>query len=148
MQAAKTYLEQVAKPLLPGRRIGLMHGRLSQGKAEVMAAFSAGELDVLVSTTVIEVGVDVPRAGGDGHRERRAVRPVSPAPAAGPGGPGRRAAVCILISDHEGEAVRDRLRFCATPPMVFRWPSTIWITAARRFLRQPPAWPPAHAADR
>jgi ATP-dependent DNA helicase RecG len=48
---------------LSGLRIGLMHGRLpSDEKDAVMAAFRAGELDVLVCTTVIEVGVDVPNA--------------------------------------------------------------------------------------
>ncbi|MGD9870874.1 MAG: ATP-dependent DNA helicase RecG [Thauera sp.] len=48
---------------LPELRIGLVHGRLKNAeKSATMAAFSAGELDVLVSTTVIEVGVDVPNA--------------------------------------------------------------------------------------
>lgn len=48
---------------LAGLRIGLMHGRLTaEEKDAVMAAFRAGELDVLVCTTVIEVGVDVPNA--------------------------------------------------------------------------------------
>jgi ATP-dependent DNA helicase RecG len=49
--------------VLEGLRVGLVHGRLAPGlKAQNMAAFSAGELDVLVATTVIEVGVDVPNA--------------------------------------------------------------------------------------
>jgi ATP-dependent DNA helicase RecG len=48
---------------LPGVRIGLVHGRIkAQERAPVMAAFKAGELDLLVATTVIEVGVDVPNA--------------------------------------------------------------------------------------
>jgi len=48
---------------LPEHRVGLLHGRMSGAKkAEVMQSFSAGELDVLVATTVIEVGVDVPNA--------------------------------------------------------------------------------------
>lgn len=48
---------------LPGLRIGLVHGRLKAAqKAQVMAAFKAGELDLLVATTVIEVGVDVANA--------------------------------------------------------------------------------------
>ena len=49
---------------LPGIRIGLVHGRMkSDAKEEVMAAFKRGEIDLLVATTVIEVGVDVPNAG-------------------------------------------------------------------------------------
>lgn len=52
-------LEQALAPL----RVGLIHGRLaSTEKAEVMEAFRSGNLDVLVATTVIEVGVDVPNA--------------------------------------------------------------------------------------
>jgi ATP-dependent DNA helicase RecG len=48
---------------LAGLRLGLMHGRLStEDKDAVMAAFRAGDIDVLVCTTVIEVGVDVPNA--------------------------------------------------------------------------------------
>ena len=48
---------------LEGVRVGLVHGRLKASeKAQVMAAFAAGELDLLVATTVIEVGVDVPNA--------------------------------------------------------------------------------------
>jgi len=48
---------------LAGLRIGQLHGRLpAEAKDGVMAAFAAGELDVLVATTVIEVGVDVPNA--------------------------------------------------------------------------------------
>ena len=48
---------------LSGLRLGLMHGRLSaEEKDAVMAAFRAGQIDVLVCTTVIEVGVDVPNA--------------------------------------------------------------------------------------
>lgn len=50
-------------PVLKGARIGLMHGRLpSEDKAAVMEAFASSELDILVSTTVIEVGVNVPNA--------------------------------------------------------------------------------------
>src|SRR5207237_166767 len=48
---------------LPRARVGVVHGRLDNGERDrVMRAFKAGELDVLVATTVIEVGVDVPAA--------------------------------------------------------------------------------------
>jgi ATP-dependent DNA helicase RecG len=49
--------------LLPALRVGLVHGRLGAAEREtVMAAFAAGDLDLLVATTVVEVGVDVPNA--------------------------------------------------------------------------------------
>ena len=52
-----------ANPLLAGRRIRALHGRMTgEEKDDVMAAFAAGAIDVLVATTVIEVGVDVPNA--------------------------------------------------------------------------------------
>jgi len=64
MAAAETIAKNlIAMPVFSNVRIGLMHGRMSsEDKASAMAKFSAGELDVLVSTTVIEVGVDVPNA--------------------------------------------------------------------------------------
>ncbi|WP_459292250.1 ATP-dependent DNA helicase RecG [Arthrobacter monumenti] len=50
-------------PALAGTRIGILHGRLdAEEKTTTMAAFNAGEIDMLISTTVIEVGVDVPNA--------------------------------------------------------------------------------------
>ena len=57
-------LERLASmPVLAGARIRGLHGRLATDeKDEIMRAFAAGEIDVLVSTTVIEVGVDVPNA--------------------------------------------------------------------------------------
>jgi ATP-dependent DNA helicase RecG len=53
----------IVREELPGRRVEIVHGRLSgDEKDTVMRAFAAGEIDVLVATTVIEVGVDVPNA--------------------------------------------------------------------------------------
>ncbi|PCM43114.1 ATP-dependent DNA helicase RecG [Marinobacter sp. ANT_B65] len=61
-QAAEV-TEQELTERLPGLKIGLVHGRLkSAEKASVMDQFKRGELDLLVATTVIEVGVDVPNA--------------------------------------------------------------------------------------
>jgi ATP-dependent DNA helicase RecG len=58
-----TLFEQLHRGPLSGLRLGLMHGRLSaEEKDAVMAGFRVGEIDVLVCTTVIEVGVDVPNA--------------------------------------------------------------------------------------
>ncbi len=61
-QAAQTTWEQLTASL-PGLRVGLVHGRMKAGdKQATMLAFKRGELDLLVATTVIEVGVDVPNA--------------------------------------------------------------------------------------
>ena len=61
-ESAETTWQRL-KAQLPGRRIGLVHGRMnSEEKARVMAAFKAGDHELLVATTVIEVGVDVPNA--------------------------------------------------------------------------------------
>jgi ATP-dependent DNA helicase RecG len=55
--------ELAANPVLSGVRIAMLHGRLPVDERDAtMRAFAAGEVDVLVSTTVIEVGVDVPNA--------------------------------------------------------------------------------------
>lgn len=61
--ATEVFAALKKNPALSGLRLGLMHGRLSQDdKQRVMASFSAGEIDVLVATTVIEVGVNIPNA--------------------------------------------------------------------------------------
>jgi ATP-dependent DNA helicase RecG len=62
LKAAKEFAERLIAELAP-LRVGLVHGRLKgPEKDAVMSAFAAGEIDVLVATTVIEVGVDVPNA--------------------------------------------------------------------------------------
>lgn len=62
-QAAETTAQQL-QTALPGIRIGLVHGRMKTAeKDQVMQAFKQGQCDLLVATTVIEVGVDVPNAG-------------------------------------------------------------------------------------
>lgn len=63
LRAATAMAEQLQREVLPEFRVGLLHGRLkSDQKEHIMRAFSTGDLEVLVSTTVIEVGVDVPNA--------------------------------------------------------------------------------------
>jgi ATP-dependent DNA helicase RecG len=62
-RAAEVEAERLRRSELSGYRVGLLHGRLRPAeRRELMAAFNARELDVLVATTVIEVGVDVPNA--------------------------------------------------------------------------------------
>jgi ATP-dependent DNA helicase RecG len=62
-RAAEREAERLRRGELKGYRVGLLHGRLKPAeRRELMASFKARELDVLVATTVIEVGVDVPNA--------------------------------------------------------------------------------------
>jgi ATP-dependent DNA helicase RecG len=63
LKAAMVEYERLQKVVFPKLRVGLLHGRMrSDEKDAVMEAFRRGELQILVSTTVIEVGVDVPNA--------------------------------------------------------------------------------------
>jgi ATP-dependent DNA helicase RecG len=63
LKAATEMADHLAQDVFPTHRVALLHGRLKpDAKERVMGAFSRGEFDLLVSTTVIEVGVDVPNA--------------------------------------------------------------------------------------
>ena len=63
LKAAETWAETLQKTVFPDLRVSLLHGQMKGGeKEEIMASFAAGGADVLVATTVIEVGVDVPNA--------------------------------------------------------------------------------------
>ena len=112
----KTYYEQTAKALLPDRRVGLMHGKLKpKEKAAVMEDFRAGRLDALVSTTVIEVGVDVPNATVMviENAERYGLSALHQL--RGRVGRGAAESWCFLVSDNTAPAVQNRLRFlCST----------------------------------
>ncbi|MBU1878448.1 MAG: ATP-dependent DNA helicase RecG, partial [Chloroflexi bacterium] len=62
-KAAVEEYERLQKDVFPDLRLGLLHGRLKSAEKEaVMGAFRDGELDILVSTSVVEVGIDVPNA--------------------------------------------------------------------------------------
>jgi ATP-dependent DNA helicase RecG len=62
-KAATTEYERLSKEVFPDLRLGLLHGQMhADDKEEVMRHFRAGELDILVSTSVVEVGIDIPRA--------------------------------------------------------------------------------------
>lgn len=97
---------------LPDLSIGLVHGRMKAAeKAAVMAAFSAGDLDVLVATTVIEVGVDVPNASlmVIEHAERMGLAQLHQL--RGRVGRGAAASTCVLLfSEPLSELAKARLK--------------------------------------
>ena len=116
LNAVKSYYEDIAKALLPDRRVGLMHGKLKpKEKAAVMDDFKAGQLDALVSTTVIEVGVDVPNATVMviENAERYGLSALHQL--RGRVGRGAAESWCFLVSDNTAESVQKRLKFlCST----------------------------------
>jgi ATP-dependent DNA helicase RecG len=108
--ASATAEHQRLSGLLSGLRVGLIHGQLRPGDKEAaMSAFRAGETDVLVSTTVIEVGIDVPNAtvmvieDADrfGLSQLHQLR--------GRVGRGRHPGKCLLISDATNDDAVERL---------------------------------------
>ena len=116
LNAVKSYYEDIAKAYLPDRRVGLMHGKLKpKEKAEVMDDFKSGRLDALVSTTVIEVGVDVPNATVMviENAERYGLSALHQL--RGRVGRGAAESWCFLVSDNASDSVQKRLRFlCST----------------------------------
>ena len=112
----------LAEGPLRGLRIGVLHGKLpSDEKDAVMRAFAGGDLDVLVATTVIEVGVDVPNAtvmiimDADrfGVSQLHQLR--------GRVGRGSAAGICLLVTESvEGTAARERLDAVAATTDGFR----------------------------
>ena len=63
LKAATEMADHLAQDVFPEFRIGLLHGRMkADAKERVMSAFAAGQFQILVSTTVVEVGIDVPNA--------------------------------------------------------------------------------------
>ena len=97
--------------MFPDLRLSLVHGKLKdKEKDAVMTAFAAGEADILVSTTVIEVGVDVPNAAAIvvENAERFGLSQLHQL--RGRVGRGSHQSYCILISDNRNEETRARLK--------------------------------------
>jgi ATP-dependent DNA helicase RecG len=111
LTAASRMYEQT-RALLPELRLGLLHGQLPPAeKTAVMRAFAAGAIDVLVATTVIEVGVDVPRASlmVVEHAQRFGLAQLHQL--RGRIGRGAAKSFCVLLYDEPlSEAARERLR--------------------------------------
>ena len=108
--AEESHAELIAA--LPELRIGLVHGRMkAEEKAAVMAAFKGGELHLLVATTVIEVGVDVPNAAlmVIEHAERYGLAQLHQL--RGRVGRGARESACLLLyGDPLSETAKQRLK--------------------------------------
>ena len=105
VSALATFESLQGNPVLAGVRIGLLHGRLpADEKDATMRAFAAGDIDVLVATTVVEVGVDVPNATGMvvldadwfGVSQLHQLR--------GRVGRGEHPGVCLLVTEAEPES--------------------------------------------
>ena len=111
LRDVKTYAKEISEGVFKDYQVGLLHGKLSaDSKEKVMKKFKAKELDMLVSTTVVEVGVDVPNAAvmvienadrfglSQLHQLRGRV------------GRGKHKSTCILITDNPTEEVVQRLK--------------------------------------
>jgi ATP-dependent DNA helicase RecG len=110
-RAASQEYERLSKEVFPQLRLGLLHGRLPAAEKEaVLQAFRRGELDILVATTVIEVGIDIPNAsvmvieGADrfGLAQMHQLR--------GRVGRGAEQSFCLLLSDDPSASARQRLK--------------------------------------
>jgi ATP-dependent DNA helicase RecG len=109
--ATAAYEELASNPVLAGTRLGLLHGRLkSTEKQAMLDAFRAGAVDALVTTTVIEVGIDVPNATVMviEHPERFGLSQLHQL--RGRVGRGAETSYCILIEEAAGGPSHERLR--------------------------------------
>lgn len=109
--SAKEYADNLAKNEFVGYSVGLLHGKMKPAeKDKVMQSFADGETQILVSTTVVEVGVDVPNAtvmlieNADrfGLSQLHQLR--------GRVGRGKNKSYCILVSDNKSDSSRERLQ--------------------------------------
>ena len=110
LRSATEEYERLSAEVFQHRRVGLIHGqRSSAEKDEVMRAFLAGDLDVLVATTVIEVGIDVPNASVMvvEHAERFGLSQLHQL--RGRVGRGSAKSYCVLIAE-PGEVAAERLK--------------------------------------
>src|SRR5437016_5450479 len=110
-KAAQKEYEHLSKEVFPDLAVGLMHGRLGPDEKEsVMQRFKEGEIRILVSTTVIEVGVDVPNATVMivEHAERFGLAQLHQL--RGRVGRGAAQSYCILMTEKLNDAGRERIR--------------------------------------
>ena len=111
LKAVTTYAAGLRQEVFPDLRVGFVHGRMkAKEKETVMAGFAAGELDVLVSTTVIEVGVDVPNATlmVVENAERFGLSQLHQL--RGRVGRGKHTSYCVLVTSSRGQDSTQRLK--------------------------------------
>ena len=108
--AAVDSYERLSQEIFPDLRLTLLHGRMSGSeKDEVMRAFAAGEYDILVSTTVVEVGIDVPNATVMLIEDAERFGLAQLHQLRGRVGRGEHQSYCALISKGDSPHARERL---------------------------------------
>ncbi len=115
LAAAEEYAENISRGFFSGYSVGLLHGKMKpKNKEEVMSRFVSGKIQLLVSTTVIEVGVDVPNAVimVIENAERFGLSQLHQL--RGRIGRGQYKSTCILITDAQNEATQRRMKIMST----------------------------------
>jgi ATP-dependent DNA helicase RecG len=108
--AEKMYLH-LAEKVFPKVRVGLLHGRLSAGiKDTIMRDFQSGEIKILVTTTVIEVGVDVANASVMVIEQAERFGLAQIHQLRGRVGRGAQQSYCVLVTSKLGDVARERIR--------------------------------------
>ena len=121
MASVEQYAKRLREEWMPRARVGILHGRMKPKEKEaVMTSFAAGEIDILVSTTVVEVGVDVPNAVIMliENAERYGLSQLHQL--RGRVGRGTEKSTCILVSDAQNGDTMRRLKILAGSSDGFR----------------------------
>ena len=110
LKSVEEYAEKLAREVFPGYRVEFLHGKMkARDKERIMHEFTQNEVQILVSTTVIEVGVNVPNATvmAIENAERFGLSQLHQL--RGRVGRGEHQSYCILFSDADGEIARKRI---------------------------------------
>ena len=110
-KAVTEYAQKLQTEIFPDLKVAFVHGKMkTKEKDAVMSAFAAGKTDILVSTTVIEVGVDVPNANlmVVENAERFGLSQLHQL--RGRVGRGQHQSYCVLVSDNKNDETRQRLK--------------------------------------
>jgi ATP-dependent DNA helicase RecG len=111
VKAAEKMFEHLSGKVFPGIAVGLLHGRLAaQEKDATMQSFQAGKIKILVATTVIEVGVDVPNASVMVIEQAERFGLAQIHQLRGRVGRGPHQSYCILVTGKLNEIARERIR--------------------------------------